>query len=409
MPNATGIAKQVRYKVESTYATLPGPAGAQLLRRVESSLDLSKDTYESAELRTDYQVADFRHGTRRTEGSIKGELSPKTYADFIAAALRRDFAAVAPSTGMSITIAAGAVVAGIQQYTVTRAAGSWLTDGVKAGDVGRLTAGSFNVANINKNLFVVSLTATVLTVIPLNGVAMVAEGPIASATFALTGKKTFAPTTGHLDKSFSIEHWHADIAQSEVYQGCKVATVDIGLPATGMATIDLGFMGNGKVTANTSAYFTSPTAATATGIAAAVNGFLMIGGQPVAICTGLSIKLDGGYSGDPVVGSNTMPDIFAGRINVSGNFSAYFDAGTYRDAFWNETEIAIAVALTADNTATSDFVAITLPRVKLGSAKRTDGEKGIMIQCDFKALFNSAGGAGVSSEQTTMTVQDSAA
>jgi hypothetical protein len=91
--------------------------------------------------------------------------------------VRRAFAAVAAITGLSITIAGSGPT-----YTVTRAAGSWLTDGVKVGQVGRLTAGSFNAANLNKNL-VICVTATVLTVMPVNGVALVAEGPIAAATW----------------------------------------------------------------------------------------------------------------------------------------------------------------------------------------------------------------------------------
>lgn len=409
MSIATGIAKQVRFKREATFNTPPGATLAQLLRNVESGLNIEKDTYQSAEKRSDYQISDFRHGGRKTSGTIKGELSPKTYSDFISAALRRDFAAVAPIAGVSVTVAVGSVVNGVQQYTVTRAAGSFLTDGVKAGDVARLSVGALNVANINKNLYVVSLTATVLTVIVLNSTAMVAEGPIATTTITVFGKKTFVPTSGHTNISYAIEHWFADLPGSELYTGCKVSTLDIGLPASGMSTIDVGIMGAGGITTNAAAYYTSPTAATSTGIMAAANGALYVAGVPVAICTGLTLKIDGGYSGDPVVGSNVMPDIFPGRVNITGQFTAYFDAATYRDAFLNETELALSCVLTADNTATSDFLAITLPRIKLGSASRSDGEKGIIITCDFQALFNAAGGAGIASEQTTLSIQDSAA
>ena len=403
MTIATGIAKQVRYKVESTFNTAPGASGAQSLRRVESGINIDKDTYQSNELRTDYQISDYRHGTRKTGGSIKGELSPKTYSDFIGASLRRDFAAVTAITGASITIA------GAGPYTVTRAAGSFLTDGVKAGDVVRLTVGSLNAANINKNLYVVSLTATVLTVIVLNGVAMVAEGPIASTTVTVQGKKTYTPTTGHTDRSYAIEHWFSDAVLSELYTGCKISSLDIALPATGMATIDVGVMGAGGITTAGSAYYTSPTAATTTGITAAVNGALYVAGVAVAICTGLSIKVDGGYSGEPVVGSNVMPNIFPGRVNVTGQFTAYFDGATFRDAFLNETELALSCVLTCDNTATSDFLAINMPRIKLGSASRSDGEKGIIVTASFQALYNGAGGAGTSTEQTTLSIQDSAA
>lgn len=403
MAIASGIAKQVRYKAESVYNTAPGASGAQSLRRVESSINVEKDTYASAELRTDYQISDFRHGTRRTAGSIKGELSPQTYADFMAAALRKDFVAGVSAASVSLTIA------GAGPYTVTRATGSWLTDGFKAGDVVRITAGSVNASNLNKNLYVVSLTATVLTVVVPNASALVAEGPIASCTCSVTGKKTYTPTTGHTDKSFAIEHWFSDIAQSELYLGCKASALDIQLPPTGLATIGVDVMGSGSVTTGTSAYYTTPTSPTTTGIAAAVNGLLYIGATAVATCTGLSLRVDGGYSGDPVVGSNFMPGIFPGRVNVTGQFTAYFENATFRDAFLNETELALSALLTSDNAAAANFLAFNLPRIKLGSASRSDGEKGLILTANFQALYNGSGGSGISSEATTLSIQDSAA
>lgn len=403
MAIASSIAKQLRYKVESAYGTAPGASGAQLLRRVESSLDLSKDTYQSNEIRTDYQIADFRHGMRKVGGSIKGELSPKTYADFIAAALRKDFAAVSALTGLSVTIA------GAGPYTITRGAGDFLTGGLKIGDMIRLSVGTLNAANINKNLLITALTATVATVIPLNGTALVAEGPIASTTVTVVGKKTYTPQTAHTDKSFSIEHWYGDISQSELFSGCKIGGIDLSLPPSGMATIDLSVIGQ-DVTTNTSQYFTSPTALTSTGVTAAVNGALLVNGTQLAIVTGLSIKIDtGNQAMDGVVGSNIIPGIAAGAVKVSGQFSAYFQDATLRDYFINETAIGLVAAFSTSNDAAADFIAFSIPNLKVGSAGKNDSAKGIVGTYDFVALLNSAGGTGVSSEQTTLVVQDSQA
>lgn len=401
MAIASGVAKQVRYKIETTFGTAPGAGSAQLLRRVESTLNLSKESYQSNEIRDDYQVADFRHGVRKVDGGIKGELSPKTYADFLAAALRREFAAVTALSGLSVTIAGSAPT-----WTLTRAAGSYLADGVKIGDVVRLTAGSFTAANLNKNLLVVGLTATVATVIAFNALTLTAEGPIASATLTVVGKKTYTPVSAHTDKSFAVEHWHSDVAQSELFLGCKVSGIDINLPPTGMGTIDLALMGQ-DMTPNTSAYYTSPTAATATGIVAAVNGALLVNGTRIAICTGLSLKIDGGYSADPVIGSNIVPAIIPGRVNISGQFTAYFENGTLRDNFLNEDEISLVMALTTSSAADADFIAFSLPRIKIGGAGKSDGEKGIIATLPFQALYNSAGGASTSSEASTLIVQDS--
>jgi hypothetical protein len=404
MPNpAAGLFKQLAYKAEATFGTIPAAAGAQFLRRTSSTIDLNKDTYESNELRPDFQRADFRHGVRRVAGQIQGELSPKTYSDFFAAALKRAFAAVTAITGASITIAGSGPT-----YTVTRAAGSFLTDGFKIGDVIRLSVGTFNVANANRNLFIVGLTATVATVLPFNAGAMVAEGPIATSTVTVIGKKTFVPTSGHTDSSFSFEHFYSDLTQSEVFSGCKIDKMSLSLPPSGLATVNMDVIGQNVTTAS-ARYFTSPTAVTTYAALAAVNGVIQVGGATVANLTGLTMEIDPTFAGDPVVGSNQVPFLFPGRVLVTGQATAYFDSTTMRDIFLNETETSLIAAFTTDNTNTADFISLALPRVKFGGAAKNDGDGGLVQTIPFTALFNSAGGAGISTEQTTISVQDSQA
>ena len=403
MATASGIFKQVKYKVESAYGTIPAASASQAIRRVSSSLDMTKDTFQSGEIRPDFQMADYRHGVRKVAGTLSGELSAKTYSDFMAAALKKAFTATAVITGASITIAGTAGA-----WTITRAAGSYLTDGVKIGDVIRLTAGSFNAANLNKNILITGLTATVATGLVLNASVLVAEGPIASASVTVVGKKSLVPQTGHTDLSFSIEHWYQDVPASEVFSGCKVSKVSIGLPATGMATCAIDFMGK-DVTPSASEYFTSPTALTTTGVMASVNGVVRVGGNTVANVTGLSIDIASAQSGEPSVGSNTVAFQAAGRVIVTGQITMTFDSTTMRDAFYNETEISLYAVFTADNTASSDFVGFSIPRLKVGGASRDDGEKTIIVTLPFQALLNTAGGAALATDLTTISIQDSAA
>jgi tail tube protein len=404
MAIATGVNKQLKYKVEVTWGTVPAASGSQRLRRVTSDLSLRKQTYESNELLSTFQRQDYRHGVRSVEGSINGEISPGTYKDFMAAAVRRAFTTVTAISALSITIAGTGPT-----YTVTRAAGSWLTDGIKAGQVGRLTAGAFNAANLNKNLVVLAVTsATVLTVQPLNGVALVAEGPIASSTYTIPGKVTFAPASGHTDLSYSIEHWHSDVSLSEVFSGCKINRMSVNLPPTGMSTIGLDFLGKDIVKAGAE-YFTSPTAETTTGILAAVNGVLVAQNTAIATITGMNFTLEGNMSVEPVIGSNVYADIAEGRILVSGQVTALFDSATLRDYFLDETEVSLVATLAASNVAAADFISFTLPRIKFGGADKDDGDKSLIQSLPFTALYNSSGGAGVGSEASTIYVQDSQA
>lgn len=403
MTIATGSALRVAYKKEATWKTAPGASGAQYLRRVACTLGLAKQTYRSNEITLSYQKNDMRHGVRSVTGGIQGELSAGTWKDFFAAFCRKAFAQTTAITGLTITTSGTGPT-----YTVARSAGSWITDGVKVGEVWRLTAGAFNAANLNKNLFVLAETALNLTVIPLNGVAMVAEGPIATATLTMPGKKTFCAVSAQTDDSFAIEKWFSDISISELYLGCKLDTMTLTLPPTGMAGIDLGFLG-GDITTAGSQYYSTPTGETTTGIEAAVNGVVQAQGSTIALLTGLTLNGKGNMSGEAVVGSNTFPDILEGEMEVEGSATVLLTDGTFRDYFINETEVALAAALAATPAAAADFLAFSLPRVKLTSITPNDGAKGIQLTCGFVALRNSAGGASTASEDTTLVVQDAQA
>lgn len=409
MPNpATAIARQISYKAETIYGTMPTmSSGVRAIRRVEFSPDLTKETYQSAELRTDQQIADFRHGARRAAGTLRGELSVKAYEDFIAALLRKTFTATSAVTGLSLTLA---VDGSAPSYTLTRGAGDFLTSGIKVGDVIRITAGTWNAANMNVNLLVTDIaSATVMNVTTVNGKTLVPEGPIASSTLTIVGKKAWVPTSGHTDTSFAIESWFSDLGKSEVYLGMKPASATLALPSTGIATIEVAFAGQNVQTFSAQQSSNISTSQNAYGVAAAANGVLIIGGARQTVVRDLTININGNLSGSPVIGSNTVPFQFPGRVTVDGQFTSFFDSVTLRDAFLNETEVALSAVLTLDNSDAADFFAVTLPRVKLGSASKNDAQDGIVQTFNFQALLQTAGGSGTKYDQTTIVIQDSQA
>lgn len=400
MAISKGVAKVVAYKKETTWGTLAGASSGKQVRRVTADFNLTKETYESNEIRTDRQLADFRHGVRSADGTLSGELSPNSYSDFMQSLVGKDFAAVTAISSLSVTIAASS-----QLWTITRATGDWITGGIKVGTVLRLTGAGLNAANSAKNLLVVSMSATVLTVDVLNGSDLVAEGPIASVTATVVGKQTFVPATGHTEDSYTIEQWFQDISQSEVFAGMRVGTMNVQLPATGLTTVDFSFMGKDLSSKGTTQYFTSPTAQGTNGIFAAVNGALIVNGQPVALVTSADFTVERAMENATAVGSNSVAEIFMGRIRVTGNLSVYFQDANFRNYFDNETAVSIVFALTTGSEATADFVTFTLPKVKLGSFAKDDGELGLVASTSFQALLNSDTTAGLPA--TTIQIQDS--
>lgn len=400
MAISKGTAKVVAYKKESTWGTLAGASGGKQVRRVTADFNLTKETYESNEIRTDRQLADFRHGVRSADGTLSGELSPNSYSDFMQSLVSKDFAAATTVTGLSVTIAASGSL-----WTVTRSTGTYLTSDIKVGTVIRLTGAGLNAANASKNLLVVGVAATVLTVQSLNGTSLVAEGPIASVTATVVGKQTIVPATGHTEDSYTIEQWFQDISQSEVFAGMRVGSMNVQLPATGLTTVDFSFMGKDLSSKGTTQYFSTPTAQGTNGIFAAVNGAMIVNGLPVALVTSADFTVERAMENATAVGSNSVAEIFLGRIRVTGNLSVYFQDATFRNYFDDETAVSIVFALTTGSEANADFLTFTLPKVKLGSFAKDDGELGLVASTSFQALLNADTSGGLPA--TTLQIQDS--
>ncbi|MBK7366077.1 MAG: hypothetical protein IPI97_14255 [Nitrosomonas sp.] len=400
MAIGSGVEKQVIYKKQTALGTKATAGSAQILRRVSSGVELKKNTFQSNEIRTDYQIADFRHGSKFVEGPISGEISPGTYKDFMAASVRKDFVAGASIATLTLTTAGSGPT-----YTITRSAGSWITDGVKIGDIVRVTAG-LAAGNLNKNYLVSAITATILTVYVLNGTSISAQAAIASCTLAVTGKKTLVPSTSHTSDYFTIEQWYGSgVALSEQFLDCKVNTMDVQISASGMATCSFGFLGR-NVDIGSTAYFTSPTAATTSGVMAGANGLLIVGGSSVGNVTGMNFTVNGNMTKEDVVGANSTPDVFAGSVLVSGQMTILLESDTYVQMFEDETEASVTMSLTANSTANSDFVSFTMPRIKVGGNSKDDGQKGIVQTVPFTALLNPGTNNG---DATTLMIQDSLA
>ena len=395
MALATGVFKTVAIKEESAFGTAAGASGAKLLRRVQSTIDLTKDAFESNEIRQSQMLADQRHGTRRVSGQISGELSPTSYRELFECLLRKDWVAGATTGEISV------VAAATSGSTFTRSTGSFLTDGFKVGDVVRWT-GFSSTANNNVNYRITALTAAVMTV--SGTVVDDAEGD--AVTGVATGMKTWIPTTGHTDLSYTIEHWYPDITQSEVFVGCMPSQATINIPANGMGTVAFTMVGK-NMTDGTSQYFSTPTALGTDGVLAGVNGVIRIGSTDVAIITGLNVTVNGNRSGDPVVGANTVPALFPGRLVIQGSMSAFFQDATLRDVFLNETETSLNLYLTGSNDANAPFMTLNMSRLKFNSATKNDNERGLVQSIQFVSLEDTAGGAAADTLQTALSIQDS--
>lgn len=416
MSIAEGVQAQVAYKAYSTgvitagtqavSASDPAAASAQVLRRVSSSLKLAKDTYQSAEIRADCQIMDYRHGVKRVTGSLSGEFSPATYFALFEAAFRTTKAAAISASQTDFT----SVAADNSTSKFTFAAGDPVAKGFRVGMILRFASLS-DSGNNSKNFLITGFGGSSnrqVSVYPAPD-TMTADSAF---TVASIGKSIIVPSSSFVSRKFAFEHYFGDLDIAHLFTECRIGGAMIKLPASGMSTVEFPVMGRDMelYSGSTAPFFTSPTAAGTTGIFAAVNGLLMVGGSVVGVVTGLDITLALNPSSDGVVGQNFVPEIFLGAANVTGNVTAMLQDNTLITDFKNESEVSILAYLTTNSDANSPAATIFLPRIKFGDAPvAVSGQGAQIVTLPFQALKGTATTASTGIEDTTIQMVDTEA
>lgn len=417
MALSEGVQSTLRYKfyasgamtpsAEPAIATEPAASGGRLLRRVSTTLNLRKSTYASSEIREDRQVGDFRHGGRRVEGGISGEFSPATYFDFIEAA-HRDTATAA---NLSTTQAAiTSLAADNAASTLTFGGGDPVTIGFRVGDVIRATnLTGAGIPNNGRNFTILGFGGTsnrTITVSP----APTTHTAITTVTVTRPGRTTIVPATGHVSRRVAIEDHATDLDLSRLFTECRVSGYRIGLPAEGMATFETMLMGRGMqvLTGASAPFFTAPSAITTTGIGAAANGLIRVGGTTVGVVTGIELSLAMEAEAPSVVGQLFPPEIFLGTANITGTLTALFEDEILLNNYLNEDEISVLVRVDAGGGVAPEAVSIFLPRIKFtGGDVQRSGQGAQPISLPFQALRFLGATAGV--DATTIRIHDTAA
>jgi hypothetical protein len=88
---ARGSRLNVSYAMEDSWASLPTIYTAYNLRLTDMGVNLTKDSFQSNELRADRHIADLRHGMRSVSGDIPVELSYQSFDDMIESAMYNEW------------------------------------------------------------------------------------------------------------------------------------------------------------------------------------------------------------------------------------------------------------------------------------------------------------------------------
>ncbi len=380
--------------------------GGQALRRETANGKLSVATYENNEITSHQQSTGKTHGGRSASFNLNGLLSPNTYSTLFASLLRKSFTATTAFAASTITISGTSAL-----YTFTASVGTpnFLTNGLKIGDVIRLSAAGGTAGNKANNIMVLGVTSeTVFTGITLNASALTLEA-IATCTVTVTGKKAIAAATGQTNDYWTVEEYQSDITRSELFTDTVFGTADINIPASGNTTVAFSAVALNR-TSSGAQVLTTPTAETTTSVVQGINGVLVVNGAKVANITGAQIKIDGGVQAmDSVLGANVSPDVSRGILKVSGQVTAFYQDGVMTGYFDAATPINLIIIDAVDSTNASEFVSFSMSNVVLDGDDKDNGDKGVVRTYPFTASINGAGGAALANDKTVITIQDSQA
>jgi hypothetical protein len=388
--------------LQSALGTIAGTGDGKYQNfRPDTSGGLTKDSFESDSIRRDQQYSNPRHGLRQGAFALSQELQIGGHNDLFAGLLRNAWAAGA-TTGVSTDMAVDATA-----RTITRTGGSFVTDGFKVGDIVRFaTSGSGTAGNENVNLRLTNVTALVLTYAndPWTSV-MTTDAAGDSVTLSAPGAKLSVPSSAHTKDYFTIDDWHDDISQGTRITDAIVNSVEMDISPGAHATATFNMLGVNADLDNNAEYFVAADAAPTGALLAGPEGKLRYDGADSAVMTQISLTIDSGGEAKAVIGANVSPDIFRLGVRATGSLAALFDGDAILDNFDDEAEASLFVYLFADSTASSEFLIIKLPNVKINSADKASDGPAQVLSGEFSA--GKYVGASTVIEGTSVVLVDS--
>ncbi len=384
-PIAQGQATELGYVVETTKGTTPDTPTMKLLRCIDRTINVKKNTIASEEIQRHRNITHLRHGMRRVDGSILCELATVSYDDIWEAIFRGTWAAVTTSGTPNLAVAASA-------KTITRATGSFLTDNYRPGDI-IVTTGFTNSGN-NGTFTILSLTATVITLVA-STTGLVDETTASGRTLTLKGKRLDIGTTM---RTLTIERRYTDLTQYEPFVGCAVPVGAVSIQPEKMIQLALTILGMSGSAMTGSSLGTPSTTGMSTEPMTAFEGAIFEGGTSFGMVTGLDFNINNGDSLGGVVGSPISPDVFQAMAPVTGVLKAYLTDAVLYNKFINETQSKLWMKMSDPS---GEFLHIVMPAIKYtGNDKTPPKTGGVVQEAPFQALYDTVTGTSISIQRS---------
>lgn len=408
MAHATGSLRDLIYAQEWEFGVSRwSPAVTDIAKRIRNTgdtINLTKNTTQSAELTGDRAIRYLRHGNEAVGGDISFEFAPGAFDDFLAAAIGGTWGllsavgtltlATQPEVGDTITIGSA---------TFTFAASKSDKYSVVLGDTVLDTQANLSLA-VSKYCSVATLgtwaaNAATLTAryagtwanaVPTTS-NLTAVGDGFAATILGGGTDGNVVKQGTAIFSYSIEKGFTDIAQYGLYRGCVVNGMSLDISTDATVTGSFTFVGAGS-----GAFY---AASAETGSIAdpmmsepfsAHESEVLIDGIDDCIVTALNITVDNGMTANYSICGPEAVSVAADRVNVTGTITALFEDAIQLNKFIQEESSTLALTLTDSAGNEYEFY---FPKIKYtGGDLPVSGGGVISVSLPFQALYDNTPG-----------------
>lgn len=250
---ASGSGSDLGIQEEVCFGQLPVTPDLRVFPRVSTSMNLTKDAFQSEQVRSDRMVTDSRHGNRSVDGDIVTEIQPGSHAAAYQALLGGVWRAPAALTITGTNTLTMTVNLTTSVVTLTVIGNSFITAGMTFGSIIRIVGGGVPAVEGVPMTIIGIASGTVATVMmPANFNLATIPGPaIVAGTLGMQGSQVLL---GNIYRSFTFERAFSDIGSFITYSGVRFNSAAIDLPPTGIATASFGVMGQNARPVATASY-----------------------------------------------------------------------------------------------------------------------------------------------------------
>lgn len=385
---ATGQATAQYYLIQDDCGALPVAPEWKKVRRTSGVPAVTREALESGELDGTAERTDVRLGNFAVNAEFAVEMIAGAHDDLLAAALQSDWVAGSTVAGLTVTVNAAA-------KTITRDAGSFITDGVAVGSLIRFPGLTGYNAQPQQ---VTAVTATVVTLGAARAAStLLGVDGLVNATSVSTGlvigdslkvgvdRKKLALLTVYNDLETGVPHYDVSI-------DCEVTaysyTVGVNAIATGSFTVI------GKHFSDDTALPVGSTFAadSAQRPFSGIEGNFSVGAGLVGFVSSLDMGLDRNATANYELGSKYLSHVSYGILSntLTANTSLY-QGNPLKAAFFSEDYLALSCRM-VDGVKGLMF---RFPRVKVTSAPPQVQEGDITIAAEMTAVRDSAVGSSL--------------